>query len=165
MAYDFASTLASEQALTSYLVKTVILSPAQWAGYSNPIQLSWNCVKFDPANADTVPDTTGVYTFVVNPGICQHPATHYLLYLGRARGVTLRRRFKDYLREKTADKGRPPVQLMLNKWPDHLWFYYAPVPNSSVIDALEEDLLAAYLPPVNQSFPATISKILKGVFQ
>ncbi len=164
MAYDFAATLASEQALGSYLVKRVILSPALWAAYSNTTPLTWTSVKFDAANAGTVPDTTGVYSFVVNPGICQHPGTHYLLYLGRARGVTLRRRFRDYLREKSADKGRPPVQAMLNRWSDHLWFYYAPVPNPAVIDALEVDLLTAYLPPVNQNFPAEILTILKGVF-
>ena len=164
MAYDFAGALSSEQALSSYLVKRVILSPAQWAGYSNTTPLSWNCVKFEAANAGQVPDTKGVYTFVVNPGICLHPGTHYLLYLGRARGVTLRKRYREYLREKTADKGRPPVQAMLNRWSDHLWFYYASVSDPAVVDNLERDLLNAYLPPMNQTFPAEILRTLKGVF-
>lgn len=164
MAYDFAATLASEQKLGSYMVKRVILSPAQWAGYSNSTPLVWKFVKFDAANAEAVPNATGVYSFVVNPGICEHPGTHYLLYLGRARSVTLRARFRDYLREKTAEKGRAPVQKMLNNWPENLWFYYAKVADSAVIDALEEDLLAAYLPPVNQNFPAEILRVLKGVF-
>ncbi len=165
MAYDFAASLASEQTLGSYLVKRFILSPDQWSGYANPTPLNWICVKFNAANAASVPSSNGVYTFVVNPGICQHPATQYPLYIGRARGISLRDRYRGYLREKVADKGRPPIQSMLNKWSDHLWFYYAVVPDITAIDDLESDLLTAFLPPFNQSFPAEILTILKGVFQ
>jgi hypothetical protein len=53
---------------------------------------------------------------------------------------------------------------MLNKWPDHLWFYYAEVANTALIDDLEDALLAAYLPPFNQSFPAEVRELLKVVF-
>ena len=164
MAFDFAARLASEQELGSFHVKRVLLSPSQWTAYSNTTPLTWHYVKFEPANSGFVPNTTGIYSFVVDPGISHHPGTHYLLYLGRARGLSLRDRYQSYIREKNADKGRPPVQAMLNKWADHLWFYYAEVVNTAVIDALEEDLLTAYLPPVNQNFPAEILKILKGVF-
>ena len=164
MAFDFAASLASERELGSYLIKRFILSPSQWAGYANPTVLRWKRVKFSASNVASVPSSNGVYSFVVDPEICNHPATHYLLYIGRARGVTLRGRFGDYLREQVKDKGRPHMKMMLNKWKDHLWFYYAEVPDASAIDALEEDLLAAYLPPFNRSFPATIREVIHVVF-
>lgn len=164
MAFDFASRLASEQELGSFHVKKILLSPSHWARYSNTTPLNWSCVKFESTNAGLVPTTHGVYSFVVDPGISQHPGTHYLLYLGRARSLTLRTRYKDYMQEKSADKGRPPIQAMLNKWTDHLWFYYAEVEDTAVIDALEDELLTAYLPPFNQVFPAEVGVILKGVF-
>jgi|LakMenE18May11ns_1017448.scaffolds.fasta_scaffold9957404_2 hypothetical protein len=164
MVFDFASKLASEQALGSFHVKRVLLSPSHWARYPNTIQLNWNFVKFEPTNLGLVPTKYGVYSFVVDPGISQHPATHYLLYLGRARGLTLRTRYGNYMKEKIADKGRQPIQAMLNKWPDHLWFYYAEVEDITAIDDLEDELLAAYLPPFNQVFPAEVRKIVKGVF-
>jgi hypothetical protein len=164
MVNDFASQLASEQALGSFHVKKVLLSPSQWARYSNTVQLSWNFVKFEPTNLTLIPNNYGVYSFVVDPGISQHPGTHYLLYLGRARGLTLRARYRDYIKEKSADKGRQAIQAMLNKWPDHLWFYYAEVEDIAVIDDLESELLKAYLPPFNHTFPAEVRRIIKGVF-
>jgi len=163
MAFDLAAQLASER-LGSFHVKRVLLSPSHWNSYSNTLPLTWMHVKFEPANSVLVPNTTGVYSFVVDPGISQHPGTRYLLYLGRARGLSLRARFQTYIREKDAGKGRATIQAMLNKWPDHLWFYYAEVANTTVIDDLEDALLAAYLPPFNQTFPAEVRKIMKVVF-
>lgn len=165
MAFDFAASLAAEQGLGSYLVKRFILSPEQWSDYSNPQVLDWQVVKFDSANKAAVPSEYGVYSFVVDPEVCGHPATNYMMYIGRARGVSLRKRYGEYLAEKSADKGRPHVQQLLNKWDGHLWFHYAVVDDVAVIDALEEDLIVAYLPPFNRSFPAKISRVIRTVFQ
>lgn len=173
MAYDFAASKQAAQDLASYHVKKFILSPNQWSAYNNPVPLTWVGVKFDSSSAQSIPTKNGVYSFVVEPGICGHPAARYLLYIGRARGktTTLRARYKQYLTEKVAAKGRPLIQSMLNLWADHLWFYYAPVTNKApvtnnqLIDQLEEDLIAAYLPPRNMKLPAHISKVVKDVFQ
>lgn len=163
MAFDMTAQLASEK-LGSFHVKRVLLSPSHWNSYPHTIPLTWNHVKFEAANSILVPNSFGVYSFVVDPGIAQHPGTHYLLYLGRARGVSLRARYHAYIREKNADKGRPPIQAMLNKWTDHLWFYYAEVGDTTVIDALEDALLDAFLPPFNQKFSAEVREIIKVVF-
>jgi len=53
---------------------------------------------------------------------------------------------------------------MIRKWSGHLWFYYAEVSNTTVISQLEEDLITAFLPPENRSWPAKITHTMRMVF-
>ena len=107
---------------------------------------------------------TGVYSFVADAEIAQHPACSYLLYIGKVENQNLRNRYRQYLRAETAWKNRPHIAKMISKWSGHLWFYYAEVSNTDVISQLEEDLITAFLPPENRSWPAKITHTMRMVF-
>jgi hypothetical protein len=132
-----------------------------------PVKLTWHAVKFHSAHAARVPEAKrGVYTFVVKPGIARHPSCSYLLYVGKAEKQALRARFCQYLTEKAKgeESRRPHVTEMLLKWDGFLWFYYAEVSKKTKIRIVEDQLLAAYLPPSNRTFPCTIRRAVAKLF-
>lgn len=108
----------------------------------------------------------GVYTFVVKPGIANHPSCAYMMYVGKTEKQMLRDRFSQYFSEK--DKGetsrRPHVTEMLLKWDNFLWFYYAKISDATKIKQVEEELLAAYLPPSNRTFPSKVRHAVAKLF-
>ncbi len=159
--------IGGKSALGLYHLKRMILSPKQWRACRLPIELKWEYVRFNEKNAQHLPsDYGGVYTFVVQPGIANHPACSYLLYVGKTEKQNFRTRYRDYLRDKKLrDKSRRPhVEEMLSKWNGHLWFYYARIDQEELIDSIERILLTAYLPPVNKIFPGEAQQSLKRFF-
>lgn len=131
------------------------------------MQLNWKIVRFSQTDLNNVPDDVqGVYTFVLKPGVADHPACAYLLYVGKTERQGFRQRYKQYLRDLKAgsESRRPHVTEMLEKWHEFLWFCYAPVGKHDIIDAIEKALLSAYLPPTNKDFPAEISRSLRKLF-
>ena len=54
------------------------------------------------------------------------------------------------------DSRRPHIAGMLTKWSGYLWFCYAPIPDETKIEATEDALLAAYLPPTNVEMPGKL---------
>ena len=162
---DFASRRKASLKLQDYRVGRFILSSDHWAAYSPISPLSWTRVKFDAASVGSVPnDQRGVYTFVAEPGIAEHPACTYLLYVGKVEDSDFRTRFKSYLSEPTKRKPREHVLYMIDRWKAHLWFYYAILPSTVRAEPIEDSLLMAYLPPVNRDWPAPIRDIMKLVF-
>jgi len=148
-------------------LQRMYLSPTQWAKCNLLVSLNWTPIEFTEGNKDIVPDNLhGVYTFVAQPKIANHPACAYLLYVGKADKTTFRTRYKDYLRQKKLgdESTRIHIEDMLNKLDGFLWFYYAPISDTSLIPATEDELLMAYLPPSNKSFPAKIRKALTRIF-
>jgi hypothetical protein len=113
-----------------------------------------------------IPTTRGVYTFLVQPGIANHPCCSYLLYVGETKNQDFRRRYQQYLREKQAgdESVRPHVTDMLQKWDGFLWFYYATIARADLIEDVENALLTAYLPPTNKEFPAKVGRALRRLF-
>lgn len=155
------------RSLGDYHVKRMLLSPFQWASCHLPVSLSWQVVKFSRSNRSQIPrNTRGVYTFVVQPGIANHPHCSYLLYVGQTEGQDFRRRYGQYLREKrTGDQSqRPHVTEMLRKWDGSLFFCYAPITRTNLIERVEDALLTAYLPPTNKDFPAKVSRRIRELF-
>lgn len=145
----------------------MILAPSQWCACSLPLALQWETIRFEKGSVGQVPENRkGVYTFVVQPGIANHPAVSYLLYVGKVERQGFRDRFRQYLRERIAgEKGRRVhVTEMLDKWEGYLWFCFATVDDEKQIEAVEDALLAAYLPPVNKHFPASILPSIKKLF-
>jgi hypothetical protein len=159
--YDIIAAALS--GLKKYHVDRVILSPERWVAFASSVPLSWAVVKFDRSQQDLVPDNRGgVYTFVVKPGITNHPECAYLLYIGKAENQSLRKRFGQYFSERDARKGRPKVQKMLNLWENYLWFCYATIEDTNQIDSVEQSLISAYLPPMNDEFPAEVRRAMKA---
>jgi hypothetical protein len=142
-----------------------IFHPEHWSGFKSAITLTWHGVRFTAANATSIPNNKmGVYSFVVTPGIAQHPACHYLLYIGMVSTSDFRTRYRNYLQERTKPKPRDHIVMMLDRWEKHLWFYYAEVSGKIVIEELEKQLIIAYLPPANREWPAAISSVMRMAF-
>lgn len=156
---------AAEKDFKYYNVKRFILHPGQWTQFSlHPAVLNWSGIRFTASNAARVPnDERGVYSFVVQPNIAAHPSVKYLMYIGMTDKQDFRARYRQYLREPAQPKRREHVAELLEKWPKHLWFYYAPL-TSQDITAIEDELLAAFVPPHNRDFPAAISTVYRRVF-
>lgn len=156
----------AERDFSYYNVKRFVLHPGQWGGYPARLSLNWTRVQFRPDNRDQVPDDqTGVYSFAVQPSIAQHPGVSYLLYVGMTDKQSFRARYDQYAREPSNPKRREHIAQMLEKWPQHLWFYFAAVSQSEDVAALEDELLSSYLPPHNRTFPADIRATIRRIFQ
>lgn len=156
-----------KRSLADYHVKRMVLSPFQWAACRLPVNLQWQAVRFTRGNRQQVPtNSRGVYTFLVQPGIADHPCCSYLLYVGQTEGQNFRTRYSQYLREKRAgdQSARPHVTEMLQKWDGFLWFCYAAVNQNNLIEDIEDALLTAYLPPTNKDFPARVSRAIRRLF-
>ncbi len=145
----------------------MVLSPGHWKKFALAERLEWQRIQFDRANLKNVPaDQMGVYTFVVRPGIANHPECGYLMYVGMVENQAFRDRFSQYLNEQRAgdDSRRVHVTELLRKWTGHLWFYFAPIQAKERIRATEDALLEAYLPPSNRKFPASVRRQVAKLF-
>lgn len=144
--------------LKKYQVERMVLSPKHWATCSVPVQLKWTTVKYEKSQRDKLPQKQGVYTFVVKPGIVDHPDCSYLLYVGQTEAQNLRTRFLQYFSEERKAKGREHIKYMARLWRKQLWFCCAPVDNPTLIADIERSLLKAFVPPLNRDFPGVLGK-------
>lgn len=151
----------------SFVLKRMVLSPAHWQMYGLPENLDWKPVQFHRSNLPKVPDDQkGVYTFVIQPGIANHPHCAYLMYVGMVKDQSFRDRFAQYLDEQRAGENsrRVHVTELLCKWDGFLWFCFAPMKDQNRIEPMEDALLAAYLPPSNRRFPAKVKRHVAKLF-
>ena len=138
-----------------------VLSTQLWADFTAPGDLEWKSVKFDRRNAAHVPsDRAGVYLFSVKVGVAGLPG-EYLMYVGKTTR-NFRARFSEYLSERNSPAGRFAVKDALKRWQGHLWFYYAPIADHSVIKQYEDGLIAALIPPLNTDFPASVAQAVSA---
>lgn len=151
--------------LANYHMNRMVLSPEHWASFPSHHRLGWTLTKFEKSNAANIPaDQNGVYSFLVVPGIAAHTGCSYLMYIGKAERQSLRTRFNQYFEHITETSRWVHISKMLRLWQDHLWFCYAPVADSTKIDATEQDLLNAFLPPFNHRYKGVVAKQLKVLF-
>ncbi len=154
--------------LADFHVKRMILYPSQWNKFKSPLskKLTWTYVPFGKESYQDVPaDYGGVYSFVVRPNIAEHPLCSYLLYVGKAN--SFRKRYYRYLNnfsKEAIETDHPHVTVMLQKWSSHLWFCYARIDETSLIDKTESSLIQAYLPPTNKDIPGKIGKAVRMLF-
>src|SRR4051794_5840515 len=103
--------------LRGFEVKRLILSPKQWGNLALPsAPLTWTVTQVSKTTPANIPkQKKGVYTFVVQPNIADHPLCAYLLYVGKAAGQEgFRSRYRAYLAERTQlDSDRPRVNRMV----------------------------------------------------
>lgn len=110
---------------------------------------AWTPIAFQRSNQPTIPESSGIYMFVVAPR-CGNINDHsYIFYVGQT--LDLRRRFGDYLTEQ---KGRGPnprkeVVQFLSYFKDYLFFYYTVIPSTELDDA-ENLLKDNFTPPANK---------------
>lgn len=149
--------------------QNVILMPAQWRSFVPATPLDWCKVLFNDGNKEHVPEQRGIYAFVVQ--FQDHsalpialPPHGYVMYAGITGATadrTLRDRYGDYLRDQRRAK-RLPIWLMLNKWKDDMYFYYAPVAAEFDLATAEIALNDAIIPPyVTNDFSAEIRDLVR----
>lgn len=135
-----------------------VLWPRQW-NLAAKDQYLWHTCRFESSSRSSVPDHSGVYTFLIQPEICGHPACSYLMYVGKAK--SLQSRFGNYLSEMRRETGRPRIVRLLNKYPQNTWFCFTLVAWDEV-SKVEDMLIETYIPPCNDKFPAYIARVLKA---
>jgi hypothetical protein len=119
----------------------------------NGVKLNWEKCKFVPDAQSLVPDNHGVYCFSINLGQPFPQNIHLPLYIGKAAPGYLSERFKSYFGERESITGRPKLVVMLNKYRNRLFFWWAELPRIYV-DAVEEHLLMCCKPPCNERIPS-----------
>lgn len=117
------------------------------------INLTWQHCKFIPASQAQIPDKHGVYCFSIKLGKPFPKDIHLPLYIGKAAPGYLSARFKSYFSERENSDGRPKIVLMLNKYRNQLFFWWAELPRVYV-ETVEEHLLMCCHPPCNDRIPS-----------
>ena len=142
--------------LQQHTLKLTLL-PDSWNALCLPQPLSWSKVKFSADSVLDVPDNlVGVYSFVIEPDVANCDLA-YLLYIGMTKEQNFRIRYRQYLRHQNEEKTkRPLVRHMLRTWPEHLWFYYAPIENEENVLDTEEKLLNALKPPIPRKYTGAV---------
>lgn len=158
MAVDLVKETLADMRLHN--VAKMVLSPTRWQSYTiTSPQLTWQTVKFEKSQKAKVPaDKKGVYSFIIKPGIANHPECSYLLYVGKSQKQNMRTRFLQYFSEAKKPTGRQYIKDMIDLWPQNLWFCYAEVNDPAMISKIEDGLIHAYLPPLNEDFRGVIKK-------
>jgi hypothetical protein len=117
------------------------------------VNLNWKSCKFVRAAQEQVPDKHGVYCFSIKLGKPFPEDIHLPLYIGKAAPGYLSERFKSYFSERENIQGRPKIVLMLNKYRNKLFFWWAELPRIHV-DTVEEHLIMCCKPPCNEIIPS-----------
>ncbi len=157
--------------IRSYIQKA-LLYPFFWTDHEKHIPPSeWTTVPFNAEEVVNIPTKNGVYAFlIVPPSPNNFIAASYLMYVGKAESMTLRARFKNYLKEKDGfgkgkNKPRPLVQEFLSDYEGYTAFRYTVLPKEIVLST-ETKLLNTYAPYVNAQVPeATISRELQYLYR
>lgn len=136
-----------------------VLWRRKWHEYPDICALDWQVYRLADHGRASIPKEPGIYTLLVQPGIAEHPACSYLMYVGQT--GSLRRRFGDYLNQEKRETGRPKIFRLLNMYPDNVWFCFSLVPEAD-LDTVEDALLIAYMPPTNDQLPAEVSQIRRA---
>ena len=133
-----------------------------WGELDLPRPLNWSHSEFNRVAADQIPsDRTGVYAFVLEPNIADLKLG-YLLYVGMTKAQNFQTRFRQYLYDQENPKAkRLLVKQMLITWPEHLTFYYSQIDDQDIIKSVEDKLIAAFKPPFNRSYPASVRRSFK----
>ncbi len=121
-----------------------VLWPHKWQAFRDICVLTWQTYQLIERERPSIPDEAGIYTLLIQPGIANHPACSYVMYVGKA--TSLRRRFGEYLNKERRETGRPKLFWLLNTYLDHTFFCCAPVSETN-LRAVEDALIAAYIPP------------------
>lgn len=139
---------------------SISLWPERWNSIIDLGDLNWEIVIFNEDNLSLIPEVPGIYSFVINSRITNHPHK-YLGYIGKTIR-TLRARYKEYLSELDNIKGRPKVVRLLNKWKGHIDFCYIRFPVGVDPEPIESRLNDAFMPPYNDDFSLDINKIVNA---
>ncbi len=132
--------------------------PKRWQDFAGKHQLTWQSKPFKLSGKATVPAEPGFYCFVVANAAPNLPAVFFPLYAGET--DNLKRRYGDYLREKSSPNGRLQVRKFLNVFSDEVAFAFAPYDSDTATRrSVEKELNDALMPPYSQKdFSAEVKR-------
>lgn len=154
----------AQQEAKSYR-QSFILWPTRWREFNKKVKAKfvWQVFPLKRAAAPKIPDIPGIYSFIVQPAIADHPHCSFLMYVGMTGKQTLRDRFGQYLGQEQGPKGRPHIIHLMSLYRQNLVFCCSPVPAGMTAAEAEDALLAAYIPPYCKDLPAEVSRIIGGL--
>ena len=135
----------------------------RWIDFQSKAKLHWNCHPFKTGERSNVPDTPGIYAFIVQPLIAGNLPVAYLMYIGES--GRLRRRFNEHLESAKDGREKQLIHTYLRRYISFITFCYAKLPACISKDErkiIEDDLLAAFVPPGNEMLPAETKKIMRA---
>lgn len=144
--------------------KEIILWPMLWkkhrAQKTDPV--TWSVAPFSKLNTKNIPQSPGVYAFLIKPMI-PHGLEHgVLIYVGKA-DMSIRDRYAHYLQQAPDPLlGRPVVAVWLHQYEGFLHFAYAEMKPPSKPVGFEERLITALVPTVNRQLPAKIRRVVNA---
>lgn len=136
----------------------MLLWPVLWKKYNCRKILRWKSIVFRNSSRKKVPSRPGVYAFLIRPAKASLDVA-YLMYVGKAT-KSLRTRFGKYLTsERNPYKGRPKMATLLHQYEGYLQFRFATLTSPSTVSRIEKNLIATFMPPVNEEVEAAIRRI------
>ncbi len=165
--FDAATNRKDRKELHSYLRK-FILAPPYWEGLATkPYNTyKWQKIHFSEKNRRVLNDVEGLYFFVLSPSIANAIFINYLLYIGETDSIS--RRFGEYL-DKIGDPKSSQYQMftLIDDYPSHLEFYYVEIPGlqTRARKSQEDELLTAFMPPVNNKYPQWVEKLVLDTYK
>jgi len=154
---DFSDLTQARKEGKAHL-KTFTLWPELWETYT--LDHEWHLFRLRESERDSVPNQPGVYALLAVPSVAAHPASSYVMYVGKT--LSLRRRFSEYLGKEADPLGRPKISDFLHMYSGYVWFSFTLTEKDS-LDSIEAGIRDALVPPLNTQFGARISKIV-GAF-
>jgi len=136
--------------------------PDAWRA-ADDTELNWVVTDFPPVPRSEIPQSSGVYAFVVVPDLFSLYPANGLFYVGKA--TNLYNRIGAYISENNkefAKSKRPHIWKMLNQWEGCFKYYYSTTDNVTDAENIEIKLLNAFMPPFNKQYPAETSQIIRA---
>jgi len=145
----------------SHIVQ-LILWPCRWQQCHINLHLNWQVFEFNPQTINAIPTEPGVYAFLIQPRLASNLDASYLMYIGKT-DRPLRDRYQEYLQEIMKSTGRPKIAFTLSQYYGFIYFSCAPVVNQPITPAnVEDELLKAFMPPMNDQLPAEVRRIVNA---
>jgi len=141
---------------------SIMFLPSAWSSAVDD-KREWFQVDFPPDPRNTIPKKSGVYAFVVEPNMFNLQPANGLFYVGKA--TNLYQRIASYISELNHDfniSKRPNIWRMLNQWNGHIKYYFTITTNVSEAEALEDEMLKAFIPHFNKQFDAETGAVQRA---
>jgi hypothetical protein len=132
---------------------------------SNPKNCNWQTIDFPPQHQQrsSLPRTSGVYIFTLEPNIFDLNKTIAVLYIGKAKNIYTR--INSYIRELNIEfikSDRPSIWRMINQWNGELKYYYMNTQNVEEAEIFEKEMIKAFRPFFNTQYDAETSPFMRA---
>lgn len=140
------------------------LWPRLWEMFNSALSYSWSKQLFTKPVMDEIPERSGIYAFVIEPHIANHPSCAFLVYAGRT--DNLKRRFGQYIEVQESKRRHSPLlEQALSQYlgKEYLFFYYS-FHNKNSLKTYEQALIDGFVPPWNdkRTISSSVGNIVRA---